>query len=89
MFPQTKPMGIDAATALGNEVKLLKARAEAWSLDADKMGIKHWGESVGVNYQTYYDWLLEQKVIKRKLDADINGFDVAEVVAMARAYKAK
>ena len=45
------------------------------------------------------DWLLEQKVIKRKLDAenvftnelidDIDSFDVAEVIAMAKAYMAK
>jgi hypothetical protein len=50
-------------------------------------------------YQAYYDWLVEQKVINRKLDAkeiftnelidDINKFDPAEVAAMAKAYKAK
>jgi NitT/TauT family transport system substrate-binding protein len=99
VFPQTKPTGIDEATALSNEVKLLNARAEAWSLDADKMGIKRWGESVGPNYQAYYDWLVDQKVLKQKLDAkdvftnelvdDINSFNVAEVVTMAKAYKSK
>jgi NitT/TauT family transport system substrate-binding protein len=99
MFPQTKPTGTGEATALNNEIKVLTARAQAWSLDADKLGIKRWGESVGANYQAYYDWLLEQKVIKQKLNAkdivtnelidDINKFDAAEVVAMARAYKAK
>jgi NitT/TauT family transport system substrate-binding protein len=99
VFPQTKPTGIDEATALSNEVKLLKARAESWSLDADKMGIKRWGESVGANYQAYYDWLAEQKVIKQKLDAkeiftnelidDINSFNAADIVAMAKAYVAK
>jgi NitT/TauT family transport system substrate-binding protein len=99
VFPQTKPTAIDEATAMSNEVKLLKARAESWSLDADKMGVKRWGESVGVNYQAYYDWLAEQKVIKQKLDAkelftnelidDINAFNTAEVVAMAKAYKMK
>jgi NitT/TauT family transport system substrate-binding protein len=99
VFPQTKPTAIDETTALSNEVKLLKARAEAWSLDADKMGIKRWGESVGANYQVYYDWLAEQKVIAQKLDAkdiftnelidDINSFNAAEVIAMAKAYKIK
>src|SRR5262249_2030519 len=99
IFPQTKPTGIDEATALTNEVKLLKARAQSWSLDADKMGVKRWGESVGANYQGYYDWLLQQNVIRQKLDAkdaftnelidDINMFDAAEVTAMARAYKAQ
>jgi len=61
------------------------------------MGVKRWGESVGANYQGYYDWLLQQNVIRQKLDAkdaftnelidDINMFDAAEVTAMARAYK--
>jgi NitT/TauT family transport system substrate-binding protein len=99
IFPQTKPTGIDEATALANEVKLLNARAQSWSLDADKAGVKRWGESVGANYQAYYDWLLQQNVIKQKLDAqevftnelidDINKFDATEVTAMAKAYKGK
>jgi NitT/TauT family transport system substrate-binding protein len=99
VFPQTKPTGIDAQTALTNEVKLLKARARSWSLDADQMGVKRWGESVGANYQAYYDWLLQQNVIKHKLDAaeaftnelidDINRFDSAEVSAVAKVYKTK
>jgi hypothetical protein len=89
----------DAQTALANEVKLLKARAQSWSLDADQMGVKRWGESVGANYQAYYDWLLQQNVIKHKLEAadaftnelveDINKFDAAEVTAMAKDYKTK
>ena len=84
---------------MANEIKLLQARAEAWSLDADKAGIKRWGESVGANYQAYYDWLLDQKVIKQKLNAsdaftnelidDINVFNVDEVVAAAKAYKVR
>jgi hypothetical protein len=53
----------------------------------------------GANYQAYYDWLLQQNVIKQKLNAkeafsnelidDINQLDAAEVTAMAKAYKAK
>jgi ABC-type transport system involved in cytochrome bd biosynthesis fused ATPase/permease subunit len=53
----------------------------------------------GANYQAYYDWLLQQNVIKQKLDAqeaftndlidDINKFDAAEVTEMAKAYKGK
>jgi NitT/TauT family transport system substrate-binding protein len=99
IFPQTKPTGTDERTALENEIKVLNARAKTWSLDADNMGIKRWGESVVGNYQSYYDWLLEQKVIKQKVNAadivtnalveDINHFDPAEVAAMARAYSAK
>jgi len=99
VFPQTRPTGTDEATALDNEIKVLNARAQSWRLDADQAGITRWGESVGTKYQAYYDWLVEQKVINRKLDAkdiftnelidDINKFDPAEVAAMAKAYKAK
>lgn len=99
IYPQTKPTGLDEATALANEIKLLLARAATWSLDADKLGIKRWGESVGENYQTYYDWLLEQKVIKQKLDAkdvftndlvdEFNAFDATEVITTAKAYRAR
>jgi NitT/TauT family transport system substrate-binding protein len=94
IFPQTKPTGIDEATALTNEVKLLKARAQSRSLDADKMGVKRWGESVGANYQAYYDWPLQQNMIKQKLDAkdaftnelidDLNKFDAAAVRRLLR-----
>jgi len=96
VFPQTKPTGLDEGTALLNEIKLLNARAQTWRLDADHAGIARWGESVGAHYQAYYDFLFAQKVIKQKLDAndvftneliaDINNFDAAEVVALAKAY---
>jgi NitT/TauT family transport system substrate-binding protein len=99
VFPQTKPTGTDEATALTNEIKVLDARAKAWRLDADNMGIKRWGESVTANYQAYYDWLLQQRVIGQKLNAedvltnelidDINAFDAGEVQAMAKAYAVK
>ena len=90
---------IDEATALANEVKLLNARAQSWTLDADNMGLKWWGESIGETYQAYYDWLLQQNVIKQTFDAqeafsndlidDINEYDAREVTAMAEAYKGK
>jgi len=99
VFPQTKPTGTDEATALGNEIKVLNARAQTWRLDADNMGITRWGESVVANYQAYYDWLLQQKVIGQKLNAadvltnelidDINAFDAGEVADMAKGYAAK
>jgi len=90
---------IDEATALANEVTLLNARAQSWTLDADNMGLKWWGESIGETYQAYYDWLLQQNVIKQTFDAqeafsndlidDINEYDAREVTAMAEAYKGK
>ena len=98
IFPQMKPIGIDEAIALANEVKLLKARAQSWSLDADNMGVKPWGEGAGANHQAYYDGLLQQNVINQ-LDAneaftvdlidDINKFDAKRSTAMAKVYKGK
>jgi NitT/TauT family transport system substrate-binding protein len=97
VFPQARPTGVDEATALANEIKVLNTRARTWKLDSDNRGVKRWGESVPENYQTYYDWLLLQKVIKQKVDVkdiltndlidDINNFDPEQIVAMAKAYK--
>lgn len=99
IYPQTKPTGTNEAAALANEIKTLNARAAAWRLDADQKGVTKWGQNIPENYKTYYDWLLLQKVIKQTVDAnaiqtnelieDINKFDPAEIVAMAKAYQAK
>jgi NitT/TauT family transport system substrate-binding protein len=99
VYPQARPTGVDEATALANEIKILNTRAQAWKLDSDNRGVKRWGESVPENYQNYYDWLLLQKVIKQKVDVndiltndlidDMNKFDVERIVAVAKAYKFK
>lgn len=97
VWPQTKATGKDEATALKHDISTLNARAEAWRLE--KAGAKKWGENVVPNYQSYLDWLLAQGTIKQKATAadfldnsmidDINKFDAAEVVKLAKEWKAK
>ena len=37
------------------------------------MGVKRWGERVGANYQIYYDWLFQQKVIEKRFKVPDRG----------------
>ena len=77
--------------------KTLKARAANWQPEAG--GVKKWGENSIENYNNYVDFLVENGVLKQKIDAndlvtnelidDINKFDAAEVTKMAKDYKAK
>jgi NitT/TauT family transport system substrate-binding protein len=95
VFPQTKPTGKDEATALKDDVKVLQARIVNWKLD--KAGVKKWGENSEANYEAYSEFLHQWKVVPQKvpgkdlitndLIADINNFNVDEVVAQAKAYK--
>jgi NitT/TauT family transport system substrate-binding protein len=94
-FPQTKPTGKDEATALKDDVKVLQARAANWALE--KAGVKRWGESSEANYDGYLDFLQKWGVIPQKIAArelitnellaEIDAFDVDEVIAQAKAYK--
>jgi NitT/TauT family transport system substrate-binding protein len=95
VYPQTKSLGKDEATALKEDMKTLAARAENWKLS--KAGVSRWGESSIENYGAYIDFMLKWGVIKQKVDvkdivtndliADINGFDAAQTAAAAKAYK--
>jgi NitT/TauT family transport system substrate-binding protein len=95
VFPQSKPVGKDEATALKDDINVLQARARNWQLEAG--GASKWGESVMVNYQAYLDWLLKNGVLKEKSVAsdlvtndlvdDINKFDVADIQLQAKAWK--
>ena len=94
-FPQTKPTGKDEATALKDDVSVLKARIVNWGLE--KAGVANWGVNSIGNYDAYLDFLLKWKVIKEKPDVhdivtnelmpDIDAFDPAAVEAAARAYR--
>ena len=75
VFPQTKPTGKDAATALADDSKTLQARAANWKLD--KAGVARWGESSEANYAAYaefllkwrvYPWARRQSLIPEKID---------------------
>jgi NitT/TauT family transport system substrate-binding protein len=97
VYPQTKPTGKDAATALAEDVKTLLARAENWKLE--RAGVTRWGESNEANYAAYNDFMLKWGIIKQPVDAkdmvtndliaDINDFDPAAVAAAAKAYKSR
>jgi NitT/TauT family transport system substrate-binding protein len=95
IYPQTKATGKDEATALRDDLATLKARAANWPPEAG--GVKKWGENSFDNYNKYVDFLVENGVLKQKIDAhdlvtndlidDINKFDAAAVVKAAKEYK--
>lgn len=96
VYPQTKPTGKDEATAIADDVKVLRARMAHWDLASG--GVKHWGESNMANFNNYIDFLAKWKVIPVKVPAnqvvtndligEINAsFDQAKIEAMAKAWK--
>lgn len=97
VYPQTKSTGKDEATALKDDVKTLEARARNWRLEAG--GVSKWGENSEANYTAYIAFLVKNGVLKKSeptddlitndLIADINKFDAAAVVKMAKEYKGK
>jgi len=97
VFPQTKATGKDEATALGDDLMTLAARARNWRLEAG--GVSKWGENSEANYAAYVEFLLKNGVIKEKVAASdlvtnelidaINQFDAAAVKAMAAGYTGK
>jgi len=97
IYPQTKAIGKDEATALKDDLLTLEARAKNWRYEP--VDGKRWGDSVEKNYQAYLDWLLAQGVLKTKVDVkdlitnelldDVNKFNADAIRSEARAYKAK
>jgi NitT/TauT family transport system substrate-binding protein len=97
IYPETKPTGVDDATALHDAVKTLEARLAKMKLD--NSGVSKWGESSEKNYSAYVDFMQKWGVTKEKVMAnefitndlidEINNFNQAEIVAAAKAYKEK
>lgn len=97
VYPQTRALGKDEATALKDDLLTLEARAKNWRYEP--VDGKRWGDNVEKNYQAYLDWLLTQGVLKTKVDAkdlitnelldDVDKFDAGAIGREARAYKAK
>jgi NitT/TauT family transport system substrate-binding protein len=95
LWPQTVPDGMDAATALRDDLVTLQARFPNWQLQAG--GVSQWGESSMTNYAAYVDFLVRNGVLRQPVAADdlatnalipaINDFDAAAVIAQAKAYK--
>jgi NitT/TauT family transport system substrate-binding protein len=97
IYPQTRALGKDEATALRDDLLTLEARAKNWRYEP--VDGKRWGDNVEKNYQAYLDWLLAQGVVKAKTDArdvvtnelldDVNRFNADAIRGEAKAYKAK
>jgi len=95
VYPQSKPVGKDEATALKDDVNVLSARIRSFKLEAG--GASKWGESVPANYQAYLEWLVQNGVLKDKVVAgdlitndlidEINAFDVAAIQKLAKEWK--
>jgi NitT/TauT family transport system substrate-binding protein len=97
LYPQTKPTGKDEATALSDDVKVLKARMENWKLE--KSGVTKWGESSAEGYEAYAEFMQKWGVTKEKVPGkdlitndlidEINQFDPNEIIAAAKVWQAK
>ncbi|MGA7777532.1 MAG: hypothetical protein WCA85_07440 [Paraburkholderia sp.] len=55
IYPETKPTGIDEATAIREATKTLDARVA--NLKLEKSGVSKWGESSIKNYSAYSDFM--------------------------------
>ena len=97
VYPQTRSLGKDEATALRDDLLTLDARAKHWRYEP--VDGKRWGDNVEANYRTYLDWLTAQGVVKTKVDVkdlitdelldDVNKFDADAIRKEARAFKVK
>jgi NitT/TauT family transport system substrate-binding protein len=97
VFPQSKPTGKDEATAIRDDIHVLRARIANWRLE--NAGVERWGESSEARCTQYLDFLLKWGVIKQKVAAqdlitnelidEINAFDSGKVLADEKAYKLK
>jgi NitT/TauT family transport system substrate-binding protein len=97
VYPQTRSLGKDEATALRDDLLTLDARAKHWRYEP--VDGKRWGDNVEANYRAYLDWLTAQGVVKTKVDVkdlitdelldDVNKFDADAIRKDARAFKPK
>jgi len=97
VYPQTRSLGKDEATALKDDLLTLDARAKHWRYEP--VDGKRWGDNVEANYRAYLDWLIAQGVVKTRVDVkdlitdellgDVNKFDADAVRKDARAFQLK
>lgn len=97
VYPQTRALGKDEATALKDDLLTLDARARHWRYEP--VDGKRWGDNVEANYRAYLEWLIAQGVVKTRVDVkdlitselldDANRFDADAIRRDARAFKAK
>src|SRR5215471_3505405 len=65
VYPQTRSLGKDEATALKDDLLTLDARAKHWRYEP--VDGKRWGDNVEANYRAYLDWLIAQGVVKTRI----------------------
>src|SRR3954468_3655558 len=97
VYPQTRALGKDEATALKDDLITLDARARNWRYEP--VDGKRWGDNVEANYRAYLEWLIAQGVVKTRVDVkdlitgelldDVNKFDAEAIRRDARAFKPK
>lgn len=95
VYPFAKGTGRDEATAIALETNVIKARTPNWRLEAG--GVTKWGYNSEANYAAYMAFLLKNAVLKapvatatiidNSLIDDINMFNAAEVLDLAKAAK--
>ncbi|MEX3982015.1 ABC transporter substrate-binding protein [Paraburkholderia sp. EG287A] len=95
VYPETKPTGVDEATALREGLRTLQARMA--NLRLEKSGVSRWGESSEKSFSAYTDFMQRWGVTKVKVPAnelitndlidEINNFSQDKIIAMAKAYK--
>jgi NitT/TauT family transport system substrate-binding protein len=56
VYPQTRPIGKDEATAVSDDVRVLRARMAHWDLASG--GVTKWGQSNMANFNDYIDFLV-------------------------------
>ncbi len=94
-YPQLKPTGIDEEAAQAGALRQLRSLMHVFPLE--QSNVKRWGESSLANFDAYVDFLLKWGVLKEKVLAtdlitnelidDINKFDPAEIVTLAKNAK--
>jgi NitT/TauT family transport system substrate-binding protein len=94
VLPQTRPVDKDVASAIRDDVAVLKARSRNWRLEAG--GVTKWGESSQENYAAYVDFLAKWGILRQKADVrdlvtldlidEINDFNPQDIVTLAKEY---
>src|SRR5438552_2305032 len=97
VFPFTRPTGKDEATAVREDVHVLRARIP--QLKLEPAGVRRWGETNEANLREYMEFLLKWGVLKQRVEAadlmtneligEINRFDPEAIAKAARDYKAR
>ena len=97
VYPETRPTGVDEATALREGMRTLQARMA--NLKLEKSGVSRWGESSEKSFSAYSDFMQRWGVTQVKVPAnelitndlidEINNFSQDNIIAMAKAYKNK